>query len=285
MIDSLASIAEGKERISEIYPEVGDIESENPKSITLEKITQNTLEWYEGHESKSWIISSGCGAFLADQIIALNLEELKNPSDDEDEPLADKVKKVEIAIRNAHKETGYKWEDIKNGFYAEAAMAIALKQIGFQVYIPDPIDDQKGKIDLYITDDQEKENPFIGALQLKNSVNMRGVLIENAHNINSVASKIKDNWDFRENNYEIATERLNHLVNSLDKSVEQMLDYLPLNHGSRVKIIPIVAIISGGEGSSHSMYNVRTGSPRGEPFEKGGMASKVYDEIYKIIYS
>ncbi|MBW6441500.1 hypothetical protein K0B04_01145 [Patescibacteria group bacterium] len=284
MIESLTSIAQGEIPISEIYSEINTLKSVDPSEITLKKISEKVTGFYEYNKSKAYVRSSGCGSFLAAQIIALNLEEENNPSD-EDIPLADKVKKVESAIRHAHKATGYKWEDIKNGFYAEAAMALTLNNLGFQVNIPDPVDDPEGKIDLLVTDPEEKENPFLITLQVKNSVNLKeGVIIENANNLGALIHRIEDNWDYS-GNYEAASDRLEHLINSLDISTEQMLQYLPSSDNFHMKIIPIIAIISGGEGSKNSMYNVRTGSPMGGTFEEGSMATKVYEELSKIIYT
>lgn len=283
MMEHITSISEGVEP-DKMYIEVGELKNE-----TIETIIAKTKEMYSEFGSKREIVSSACGSLLATEIIKLNLDALENP--EKIKKLPKDISKIEDEIRKIHILTGYAWEPIKVGFFAEAAVAVALKVRGFKVFMPDHEDDTKGKIDLLAYDPDEKK---IIPIQVKSSSYLKGVVLSQINDDNNtIFQKIGCNWDNQEKSYDSkiidhSYNKLNDLTSKLKGSLKNMLEYLsPLLKSDNVKTFPILIAIPGGEYCEEPMFDMRTALPKGaeQPFTKGSLPDIIYEKLEKIIYS
>ncbi len=290
-MEFIESIAKGMPP-SECYTEVQKIQIGTTKEEIggeiIEKAKQ-TKERYKYHGTSEEILSMACGSYLTSALINLNLDALDDPK--KDEKLHKNVAEVVRIIKKIHNHSNNPWEEIKNGFFAEAAVAIALKVRNFEVYVTDFTDDTEGKIDLIVHDPKEKS---IVPIQIKASTYLKDVVLEKIgyNNQDKILLHIANNWDHKMQSYDsekiaYAEEKLDSLNNSLISGFDKMLKYLELAMKSDgYNVYPVLIAIPGGDNCDNPMYNALTGAPNyvKDPFNKASLSDIIYEKLEKIIY-
>jgi len=290
MIEFIESIAEENHppytEVKEIHKK---IHVETSERIEEEILASYTVERYKHHGTSKETLSMVCGSYLTSALINLNLDALDNPK--KDEKLHEDVARVENIIRGIHSHSGYPWEEIRNGFFAEAAVAVALKIRGFEIYMPDFTDDTKGKIDLIVYDPGEK---IIIPIQVKSSTYLKGVVLDEIREDNkkTILHHVSDNWDHKTQSLDsqkisYAQQKLESLNDSLVLCFDKMIEYLePAMKYEDYRFHPILIAIPGGDNCEESMFNTRTGAPVGvsNPFDKDSLSDIIYEKLEKIIY-
>ncbi|MFC1700303.1 hypothetical protein ACFLZ4_01505 [Patescibacteria group bacterium] len=286
MLETISEIAE--DAPPESYFEISSLKEErvNSEEEIHRAILRRAIETKERVGTSDAILYTACNSLTVETLIRFNLEALK--SENKKEEFYEKSKRFTNVIRAYNEGIGNRWEDIKNGLYAEVAVAVSLKQLGFDVYLPDFEDDTRGKIDLWIKDPNESENPYIVPIQIKSSANIRAVVagrIDDEKNL-SILKNIEENWDYgRPHPNNTSAERLKKLQDKLARTSYSMLEYLTsLKKETDKKILPIAIVVPGGEGAENAMFSTHTASPSGNTFEQGSLASEIYEKLEKIIY-
>lgn len=293
MIEFIESITQEGLPPSKYYTEVDKIKTgitkENIRNEIIDKAKQ-IKEKYEYHGTSEDVLSMACGSYLTSTLINLNLDALKDPK--KDEKLHKDVANVVEVIKEIHSYSNSSWEEIKNGFFAEASVAVALKMMGFEIYIPDHVDDTRGKIDLIAYDRKEK---IILPIQIKSSSNLTGVVLDEIKesNQNTILQHIASKWDdkiqsMNSEKITYAKDKLESLKTSLAESFKEMLEYLePALLSKECKVCPILIAIPGGDSCENSMFNTLTGAPKGrrQPYdEKNSLSGIIYGKLERIIY-
>ena len=287
MLETISELVEDTDSSPKYYFEVGKSEHE---SIATEEeikyaILKRAAETRERVGGNKHILYTACNSLTVEALVNLNLKALE--SENEKEELYNEIQKFTHIIKIYNEAMGNRWEDIKNGLFAEVAVAVSLKQLGFDVYLPDFEDDNVGKVDLWIKDSNETENPCITPIQVKSSANINSVVVGRIDDQKmEILEDIEKNWDYgtpHPNN--TSPERLKSLQNKLANTSYSMLEYLAsLKNKTKRKIIPIAIIVPGGEGAENAMFNTRTATPSGKTFEEGSLATEIYNQLDKIIY-
>ncbi|MBU1132661.1 MAG: hypothetical protein ABIA11_01145 [Patescibacteria group bacterium] len=285
MLDTIESLIE--EDSPKSYPEVSEPmqESIDTEEDIKTAILRKALETREKSGASKLALYTACNSLTVDSLVHLNLEALK--SEEAAEKLTEEVNRFTRVVKVYNEGMGNRWEDIKNGLFAEAAVAISLKQLGFEVYLPDFEDDTVGNIDLVVKDPNETQVPYVLPIQVKSSSNIKSVVVGRIDNKDfTILEDIESKWDFgkpHQNNN--SAERLEKLQKKLAHTSYSMLEYLAsLKNKTTKRIIPIAVIVPGGEGSENPMFSMRTATPVGKTFEEGSFASEIYDQLEKIIY-
>ena len=265
------------------------MKNENERERIKEEVSAIfTTERYRHHGSSEETLSMVCGSYLTAALINLNLDALDDPKKNKE--LDKNIDRVEKTIKDIHSASGYSWEEIRNGFFAEASVAIALKIRGFEVYIPDFADDTKGKIDLIVYDPDEK---IMVPIQVKTSTNLKGVVLDEIKkgNKETILQHVSDNWDGKIQSLDsqkisYAQEKLNLLNDSIVLCIDKMLKYLEPAMESSYRIHPILIAIPGGQNCENSMFYNSTGAPVGvnKPFDKNSLSDIIYEKLERIIY-
>ncbi len=291
-MEFIESISRG-ENPSDFYKEVKEIQTGTTKDEIIKGIiegAEQTKEKYKYHGTSEETLSMACGSYLTSAIINLNLNALEDPK--KDEKLHNDVANVVKIIKEIHSHSNCSWEEIKNGFFAEASVAVSLKIMGFEIYLPDPIDDTRGKTDLIAYDRKEK---IILPIQVKSSSNLKGVVLDEITESNqkTILQHIVSNWDDKTQSMDSekighAGEKLESLKTSLTESFGKMLEYLkPILSSKEYKVCPILIAIPGGDSCENSMFNTLTGAPIGkrQPYdEKNSLSGIIYGKLERIIY-
>ncbi len=295
--EEIKSIVEGKNSIGEVFTNVESIRAPEEKGEILEKNIQRTLENYERAGVKKWELSMGCGKVLFSNLLPLHFEfdtlkdkKVKSQEDEEKiKSIQNKIGTVTYAVEKYYKKKiGNDWEQVFSGFAAEVACAMALKQGGFEVFIPDKDDDTKGKIDLLVFD---KENTLF-SIQVKSSSLLKNIVIEDLSrtSVDNVMGKVERVWDDRLESGDSAiidssATKLKEFVNTSYESCQILLEYLSpvVNKKNVINVIPIYVAIPGG-GSERAMYNYRTGYVRREGQSSTSLLSdKLCDKLFSIL--
>jgi len=158
-----------------------------------------------------------------------------------------------------------------NGFMAEACLALSLNELGYTVLAPTLEEDIKGKIDMFVIDTNYTQEPFVLAIQVKNSSEVEDVIV---HNLNNDIEDLNAQLENRITTYSL------EFKNKLAYSSKYMLRYLSQNKRSfNGRVIPLVVIVPGGDASENSSYNAVTAAPvKDFPYR---LFDKLNNEVYE----
>ena len=148
MLETISELVADTDSSPKSYFEVGTSKQEN---IATEKdikyaILSRAAEIRERVGGNKYTLYTACNSLTVETLINLNLD--ASESETGKEELYNETRKFIQIIKIYNEAMGNRWEDIKNGLFAEVAVAVSLKQLGFNVYLPDFEDDNIGKIDL-----------------------------------------------------------------------------------------------------------------------------------------
>jgi hypothetical protein len=165
---------------------------------------------------------------------------------------------------------------------------MALKQGGFEVFMPDKDDDTKGEIDLLVFD---RENTLF-PIQVKSSSLLKDIVMEDLlrTSVDNVMEKVERVWDDRLESsdssiIDSSTLRLQNLLSASTEACQKLLGYLSqvINKENDINVIPIYVAIPGGE-SENAMYNCRTGYVRREGSSPTSILSnELCDKLFLIL--
>lgn len=244
-----------------VKPEYDEIKTHE----SLKEHITKTFELLERTERRKDVLGKACGKNLVELLVYENNKH-KHDGDTLTEK-CDIIRSIGSAYAKKYNEKG---SIFLNGFMAEAATAITLGDAGFTVLSSSEGEDIKGKIDMFVVDKNESNNPFIAAIQVKNSLDTDSLITYDIREDFKILENILKDQDIKNEST---------LINELAFTREQMLKYLSQNmERYKGRVVPLIIVVPGGDESNHPMYNMRTATPT------DWMRTVLPDKLIEIVY-
>ncbi len=259
-----------QETITELVPNHQEIGEET----TFESIKSNeeisaligeTLKELRENGTREDIMGQAFGHTLVELLVYEN-QKYKNKQDE----LTKKTSVILHAGREYAKSKNIRPNVYLNGFMAEACIALSLTELGFTAIAPTTYEDVNGKIDMLAVDANEPTNPFVLAIQIKNSCEVNEIIALDLYDKNNQIDSSLDGQPI---------QNIDEFKTKLAYSSKAMVEYLSKGMGRyKGKIIPLLLIIPGGDESENTSYNLCTAAPVKE------FSNRLFDKIEKLIY-
>lgn len=240
----------------------------NPNLETLDsdekivKYIEGNIAKLEQTQARIESLGQGCGHMMVDLMVFEN-----NAYKDDQEKLIERTKVIARTVKAFAIRKGEDPKAFVDGFMAEAAVTMALNKLGFTVLASTSEEDKEAKIDMYVVDQNEKDDPFALAVQVKNSAEVRQLFV---HALDKNPEPLLGYIDLQ--NIRDSEEFKSKLAYSTSCMLQYLSHHKELFRG---RIIPLVVIIPGGEGSDDPSYNMSTCTP------VPGFEYNLFDELQK----